>query len=589
MKRRIGGVIATIMRLCAVVGLLVAAIPQTAGATVVNPAPTAKVSFTFDDGLASASTQAEPTLTKYGLTGTDYVITGCVGMTTVPNTCRADQNTPYMTWAQIKALQTKGWEIGSHTVDHKCLADSAATDPDNCQANLLTQAQVAAEMSQSKSALAAQGIDATDFAFPYGGYNNIVRAEAAKYYATQRGFKDQNVNAWPYNEHLLNDVPVQEGVHTVAALKTKIDQAIANKQWLILTFHDIAVKPSTDPDAYQYGTAELDQVAAYVASKQTAGLIKSVNVNQGAVTSTDNMFANGSFNNGIADGWTTDNATAVTKDTGTHGSYPDAVNAIKFASPASGNAHLFSPKVTVDPATTYMFKNYLNVQAITTGQVGFYVDEYDMSGNWISGQYLKQEASAFVENLNFTYKPSSAAVSKASLQVIAGGTGLTAYLDNVQMFALSTAVQTNLVANGTFDSGISAGWTTDSAATIKADAANHGSPANPVNSVSLTATTANKHLFSPKVAVTNSRSYSLSSYLDLRALTSNEIGFYMDEYDANGNWISGKYLLGVRAASTGTVGFAYTPSSVNVKSASLQVIVPANSGASAYFDDVKWY
>src|ERR1039458_4657343 len=81
--------------------------------------PAARISFTFDDSLASTYTAAEPILAQYGLTGTDYAITGCIGMTTTPNTCNANQDTPYMSWTQLQALQnTDGWEIGSHTVDH---------------------------------------------------------------------------------------------------------------------------------------------------------------------------------------------------------------------------------------------------------------------------------------------------------------------------------------------------------------------------------------------------------------------------------------------------------------------------------------
>ena len=41
------------------------------------------------------------------------------------------------------------------------------------------------------------------------------------------------------------------------------------------------------------------------------------------------------------------------------------------------------------PATTYLFKAFLNVAAITTGYVGFYVDEYNAAGAWISGQTYK--------------------------------------------------------------------------------------------------------------------------------------------------------------------------------------------------------
>jgi len=573
----------------AIAALLCGLVPSRLYALTTNPAPAAKISFTFDDGYASVATQAAPTLATYGLKGTSYVISGCVGMTTTPNTCHADTNKKYMTWAQVTALQnTSGWEIGSHTVTHPYLASSDATDG---QPNVLTPAQVTQELTQSKADLISHGLNVVDFASPYGDYNNAVLAQIAKYYGSHRGFADVNNNTWPYNDLLLNNYPVQAGV-TVTQVKSKIDQAITNKNWLVLTFHDIKANPSTNPDDYEYSPTDLGQIAAYVKSKQDAGLLQPVTINQGLVTSDTNLLTNSSFNSGISGGWTTDAPTAVTLDTGNNGSYPDATNSVKFVAGAS-NAHLFSPKVTVNPSETYMLKNFINVAAISSGEFAFYIDEYDANGNWISGQYKTAERTSFVENMNFTYKPSTLAVSKASLQVIAtGGSGITAYFDNPQWFSLSTTVTpppTNLVPNGTFDAGIGAGWTTNDAVNIKADAANHGSPANPINSVSLTASTANRHLFSPKVAVVSTKTYSLASYLNITARTNNEIGFYIDEYNSSGAWISGQYKTGVVTPGVSNVSFNYTPSSSSVTSASLQVISTANSGIKAYYDDVKWY
>jgi hypothetical protein len=238
-----------------------------------------------------------------------------------------------------------------------------------------------------------------------------------------------------------------------------------------------------------------------------------------------------------------------------------------------------------------MFKAFLNVAAITTGEVGFYVDEYNAAGQWISGQFRKRENSRWVESMNFTYTPSSTDVASASLQIWVIGTGITAYVDNVQMLAIGAdatpPAASNLLANGTFDAGISSGWTTDSATTIAADAANHGSPANPVNSVKVTATTANKHLFSPQVAVT-AGTYKIAGYLNVAARTSGEVGFYIDEYNAAGQWISGQYKLGVNAAGVTNVDLTYSPSTTAVAKARLQVIVPGNSGLQGYFDDVRW-
>ena len=562
--------------------------PTAANAAVENPAPSALVSFTFDDGALSSLTEAAPTLQKHGLTGTNYVITNCVGMTSTPNSCRADNDVPYMTWAQIKTLQTQyGWEIGSHGVDHQCLASFG----DDCQANKLTAAQVDAQMANSRSALAAQGIAATAFAPPYGDYDQTVMAKAAKYYTSMRGFKDEGVNLWPLSDYLVNNVAVEEGLDTVADLKAKVDAAIAGKTWVVFTFHGITPTPSTDPEDYQYGTAELDELAAYVKTKVAAGQIKNVNVSKGLVSGTPNKMPNASFNSGIAEGWRTDAPTAITADAGGNGSHPDPAKSVKLVS-GTNQSHLFSPQVAVTPGTNYLYKTFLNVATHTTGEVAFYVDEYNAAGTWISGQYRKRENSKWVEELNFTYTPSSSNVAKASLQVIVAGTGITAYIDNVEMLALGAETPppppANLVANGTFDAGIGGGWSTDAATAMVADGAGNGAPANPVNSVKLQSTAAATHLFSPKVPVTPG-TYNITAYLNLKNRTAGEVGWYIDEYDANGNWISGQWKLASTALGASTVDLTYSPSTANVATASLQTYVTGNSGVLGYVDDVRWW
>jgi peptidoglycan/xylan/chitin deacetylase (PgdA/CDA1 family) len=555
-------------------------------AAVVNPTPTAKISFTFDDGLQTAITQAAPTLQKYGLNGTSYVITGCVGMATTPNTCPADTGNAYMTWDQITQLQnTYGWEIGSHTVDHPQLATDG-----------LTQAQIAAELVNSKQALADHGFAATDFATPYGDYNNTVLAEAAKVYASHRGFADVDPNIWPYNDATLENFQVQAGV-TVAQVKTRIDQAIANKEWLVLTLHGVKVNPSTKADDYEYSTANLDQIAAYVKTKQDAALVKNVRVNQGLVTSDTNLFANGSFDSGISGGWTTDTPANVVADTANNGSYPSSTKSVAITAGTGGNTHLFSPKVTVDSTQTYMLKNFVNVTARTSGELGYYIDEYNAAGNWVSGKWIKAISAPTVQSSNFTYTPSSSSVKRASLQVYAtGGSGIKAYVDQFQMFSLTNTTTTpppvttpvNLLPNSTFDNGIADGWTTDKSTSFTADAANHGSTTDPAKSVKLTGTTSNVHLFAPKVAVKNTSDYNINAFLNLTALTSNEVGFYIDEYDAAGTWVSGQYAFAQRTAGSNNLTFPYTPTMASVTQARLQVILTANSGAAGYLDTVQF-
>ena len=307
------------------------------------------------------------------------------------------------------------------------------------------------------------------------------------------------------------------------------------------------------------------------------------------------MLPNGSLAAGISDGWTTDSPSTITADSGDNGSYPNATNSVKIAS-GSTAGHLFSPTVSVTPGTTYLMKSFLNLNTITSGEVGYYIDEYDANGNWISGQWKTQEVNPFVEDMNFTYTPSSASVSKARVQVIvAANSGITGYVDNFQMFPVSTpATATNLMPNGSFAAGISDGWTTDDPSNIVANSAGNGVPSAPTYSVSLQSGTRanNGHLFSPQIAVSSAHSYTISSWLNLKAISSTvsgaEVGYYVDEYNSSGTWISGQYLGGDHTVGANNIGFTYTPSSSSVAKASLQVIVISNASIQAYLANVAW-
>ena len=569
------------------------------------PSTEAKISFTFDDGLTSALTQAAPVMQKYGITGTNYVITGCVGTV---GTCYADASADYMTWPQVKTLQDQyKWEIGSHTVNHYPMTT-------------ISDAQKDYELAQSKKDLAANGIAATAFATPEGDYDNATVALASKYYSSHRGFWDQGVNDWPYDESVIRVMQVQGRV-SVATVKAAIDAAVAQDQWLVLVFHDIKVRASKNVYDYQYSTASLEQIAAYASAKQNAGLLKTMTVSQATAVNNANLLPNNTFANGIADGWTTDTAANVQADTTHNGAYPDAATAIRFTA-GTTNAHLFSPKIPVSNSNSYLFKTFLNITQLNSGELGFYIDEYDTNGDWVSGKWGGAENTVFVENFSFSYTPTSSAVRLASLQIYAtGNSGIVAYIDNTRWYGPSTPaptpepepapepepvptpeptptpipepvpspVPTNLVANGTFDNGLDVGWTTDSPASVTADAAGNGSPDNPTNSIKMTGTNSNVHLFSPRVAVTSTRTYSLTTYLAVTQLNSGEVGFYIDEYDSNGNWMSGQWKTARYAATTGDVSINYTPSSANVTSAALQIYATADSGIAAYIDNVQWY
>ena len=65
-----------------------------------------------------------------------------------------------------------------------------------------------------------------------------------------------------------------------------------------------------------------------------------------------------------------------------------------------------------------------------------------------------------------------------------------------------------------------------------------------------------------------------------------EFGFYIDEYDASGNWISGQWKGMLTVLFTGIENITYVPSSANVKTVRLQYYQVPNSTFDLYLDSV---
>jgi|FLOH01.1.fsa_nt_gi peptidoglycan/xylan/chitin deacetylase (PgdA/CDA1 family) len=76
-----------------------------------KPLPDKPVMITFDDGYRGIATIAAPIMTRVGMVGTAYVITDRIAnlKKTAPT---------WLTWSQLRTLERRGWDIGSHTVAH---------------------------------------------------------------------------------------------------------------------------------------------------------------------------------------------------------------------------------------------------------------------------------------------------------------------------------------------------------------------------------------------------------------------------------------------------------------------------------------
>ena len=174
------------------------------------------VTLSFDDGWKCIYDNAFPLLEKAGVKSTHYIITGYLDAVQMPQ---------YMNAEHILALQKAGHEIGCHTVAHKHLP----VEPDEL---------IRDEINLSKAYLQKLDINAESFAYPYGEYDDrVVQVVKDAGFlcarSTIRGFNDQDTDP------LLLKVQAVKVDTKVSEVSSWIDQALKDKTWLILMFHQI--------------------------------------------------------------------------------------------------------------------------------------------------------------------------------------------------------------------------------------------------------------------------------------------------------------------------------------------------------------
>jgi peptidoglycan/xylan/chitin deacetylase (PgdA/CDA1 family) len=365
-----------------------------------NPFVLGGVTLTYDDANISQYEYVYPAMQNAGQVGTLYASTGLI-------------DGEYMSWAQLSELASNGWDIGGHGVLHEELPE-------------LLVAEMRTVIAQSYNDLYAHSIPAQSFAMPFGAYDNNVFEAIAWYYNSARNYHHIALNKWPFNKYFLHVNKVLNTT-TVEEVKGWIDDALLKDQWLVLVLHEVV--PGGDPeDETTWSTENLEEILTYLNEKEiTAKTIAEM------LEFNPNLLTNASFENGITGGWTT-SGTGVTIDSTTHGSYPSPEHSVKFVGGTEAS-YLFAPQTPVTYGSNYGVRFFVNTKDLTSDEIGFYMDEYDAEGNWISGQWLGKAGTLWVIDESYTYTPSSSEVVTASPQVymLPGAVG-TAYIDNIELF-----------------------------------------------------------------------------------------------------------------------------------------------------------
>jgi len=204
----------------------------------------AMVSLSFDDGWKNQLTRGVPILDTYGFKGTFYVITR------MPE-YMLHEGEGRMTLDEWKHLAVAGHEIGGHSQTHPNLAR-------------LLPWRAKKEIVGSYDDLVALGITPSTFAYPYGIRNFLVRgmASGSPYVAARLAQGNAIDMARLPNRYAIPAYCVM-AADSFETIQTMIDNAVANKHWLILAFHQI----ENNPPPWGSEPEMLDRICAYLKEK----------------------------------------------------------------------------------------------------------------------------------------------------------------------------------------------------------------------------------------------------------------------------------------------------------------------------------
>jgi peptidoglycan/xylan/chitin deacetylase (PgdA/CDA1 family) len=126
--------------------------------------PARPIIITFDDGCRSAAEHAAATLPGFGFTATFYLVPAVIGGAT---TWARDQRfLPVLDWNMARSLVALGFTCGSHTLNHRRLAQ---VDARECRR----------ELEASRAILQDRlGCDVVHLSYPHGSFNADVRRMA---------------------------------------------------------------------------------------------------------------------------------------------------------------------------------------------------------------------------------------------------------------------------------------------------------------------------------------------------------------------------------------------------------------------------
>lgn len=218
--------------LAALLTLFIAACSSMGLRETVVPGPAIPlVTFVFDDGFDTDYLVARDIFAEQGAVACSAIATDLI------------YRPGFLEPAQIIGLSDAGWEIMGHSASHRNLRS-------------LSPGQVEDELYRSKTILEGMGVTVKNLVYPYNKSSEMIRTIARKYYRSARGGVDA------FNQDVLEQYDLRSVSNKkfgLAKMQARVDQAYAERDWLIIHGHQIDVKVTLT-----------GKIGAFVAGEQLA-------------------------------------------------------------------------------------------------------------------------------------------------------------------------------------------------------------------------------------------------------------------------------------------------------------------------------
>ena len=171
--------------------------------------------FIDDDGAAQVLTKLKPLSEKHGVPFTIALIGSFI-----------ENGTGVTPEQAIELQEDLGWEIASHQYNHIRLDETN-------DVNILLE-----ELKYSKEYLRSFGLRVNNMVYPFGRQNKQIKDMTSQYYNCGVGTND-GTNQTPVSTYNLRRIafPHASANNSLQWYKDVVDNAIANKEWLIWMLH----------------------------------------------------------------------------------------------------------------------------------------------------------------------------------------------------------------------------------------------------------------------------------------------------------------------------------------------------------------